>query len=97
MITATCCLGVGDQGGSQPRNVQSSRVISCPVPATMLTPEPCPPVRFFGAVVRRAISIGEFAASWARMGGVSGLLPFEPHPCQVAFVAKHLPQLASHL
>src|SRR5260370_27835656 len=84
---------VGEEGGTQPRNVQGGRIIAVGLIAAVGVgaAEPAPPLHCFLALSGGAIGLGGLAAARAGGGGAPGALRTEAQAKQVALVPKQPP------
>ena len=98
-FTRPVALCMTNQGCTQAGDIQGSRIISGPIPATSRigAAEPGSPVIDCVAMLRRRVRVGRAATAWADMRGLTGLLPFQTNTRQETLVAQHAPQFSTHL
>ncbi len=92
------CLNMSKIRGSEPCDVDGSRVISIGRVRTVFTKEPTTPLDGFRTMfhARRAVRVGRLCAAGAGMRRSSWPLGTKADACQVAFVPKNAPNLTSN-
>jgi len=91
------CLHLGQEGYTEPRDIDRRAVVPVSIVGTVRTHQPAPPFHGIGSMVyaRRAIGVGGLAAAGAGVRGATGLFRAEAYAQEVAFVPQDVPDLCA--